>query len=101
MVKASLTHRPDDGHGLCPLPILRLIATTHLGIDLWVLTTEAIALIDQQASRMPRPVRVWAFLTQPASAQPPFPHPPIDGFPLRKHQGVDAIVELVLLHKLQ
>ena len=29
MVKAR-AHRPDDGHGLCPLLILRLIATTHV-----------------------------------------------------------------------
>ena len=30
MGKASRAHHQGDGHGLCPLPILRLIATTHL-----------------------------------------------------------------------
>jgi hypothetical protein len=32
MGKALRAHRPDDGHGLCPLPILRLITTTHLQV---------------------------------------------------------------------
>jgi type I restriction enzyme S subunit len=30
MGKASRAHHQGDGHGLCPLPILRLITTTHL-----------------------------------------------------------------------
>jgi hypothetical protein len=30
MGKSSRAHHQDDGHGLCPLPILRLMTTTHL-----------------------------------------------------------------------
>ena len=32
MGKASRAHHQGDGHGLCPLPILRLITTTHLSL---------------------------------------------------------------------